>query len=247
MNDWIAAGIAVAAGLVLGSIAARVTQAVLGREGRPDIVRGVASPMGSLVFSLLLIAGLMTGLGFVQPDALDQIPEDLVDYLPKLLSAAIVLLGANVVGQLTGTALDRATGRMTGAAARNVPRITRLTITTFGAILAAAQLGVDTTVINLAVAAVLFSLGLAAALMIGLGSRTVAGGVAAGRAVKRMVAVGDRVELDDIRGTVAAIGSVSIEIDQGDGTSMLVPNSRLLETNVLLARGDVDDVDDPDG
>lgn len=236
MNEWIAAGIAVAAGIVLGSIAGRFTQTTLAKERRPEAIRSVASPLGSLVFSALLIAGLMTALGFVQKEALEQIPEDLVNYLPSVLSAAIVLIGANVIGQLAKTTIERSVARLPGNAARNIPNITRLVIMTFGAILAAAQLGIDTTIINLAVAAVLFSMGLGAALMIGLGSREVAGDVAAGRALKRIVNVGDEIVVDGVEGTVLAVQSVAIEIDAGDGRSILVPNNRVLEKTVTVRR-----------
>ena len=144
MNEWIAAGIAVAAGIVVGSIAGRFTQTTLAKEHRPEAIRSVAAPLGSLVFSAILIAGLMTALGFVQKEALEQIPEDLVNYLPSVLSAAIVLIGANVIAQLAKTAIERAVARMPGNAARNIPNITRLVILNFVGILAGSQLGIYT-------------------------------------------------------------------------------------------------------
>ena len=236
MNDWIAAAIAAGAGLLLGVVFGRLTQRLLGKEGRPDILRASAGPMASVVFSALLVAGLTTALGFVNEEARDQIPQDLVDYIPSVLSAAIVLIGANVLAQLVEPALERSTARVPGSAARNIPRIARLTILAFGGILAAAQLGVDTTIINIAVAALLFSIGLGAALMVGLGSRAVAGEVAAGRAIRRLVHPGDHIVVDDLRGEVIAIQSVAVELATSDGT-MLVPHSRLLGSNVAVERG----------
>jgi small-conductance mechanosensitive channel len=236
MNDWIAAAIAAGAGLVLGVFFGRLAQNFLAREGRPDILRASARPMGSVVFSALLVAGLTTALGFVNKEARDQIPQDLVDYIPSLLSAAIVLIGANVLAQLVQTTLERTTARMPGDAARNVSNAARLTILTFGAILAAAQLGVDTTIINIAVAAVLFSLGLGAALMVGLGSRAVAGEVAAGRAVRRLVSPGDHIVAGDISGTVLDIQSVAVEVEAADG-SVLLPHSHILGHDVAVRRG----------
>ncbi len=239
MNDWIAAAIAAGAGLVIGVVLGRLTQSVLGKQGRPDVLRAASGPLGSVVFSGFLVAGLTTSLGFVNREARDQIPKDLVDYIPSLLSAAIVIIGANVLAQLVQTALERSLARLPGTAARNVPNVARGVILGFGAILAAAQLGVDTTIINIAVAALLFSIGLGAALMIGLGSRDVTGEIAAGRAVRRMVAPGDHITVDEVSGTVLSIQSVAIEIEGADG-ALLVPHSHLLGHHIAVRRSEPD-------
>ena len=236
MNDWIAAAIAAGAGLMLGVLAGRLTQSILGKQGRPDVLRAAARPLASVVFSAFLVAGLTTALGFVNTEARDQIPQDLVDYIPSLLSAAIVLIGANVLAQLVQTALERTVGRMGSSALRNVPSIARMTILAFGGILAAAQLGVDTTIINIAVAALLFSIGLGAALMIGLGSRAVSGEVAAGRAVRRLVAPGDHIDAGGVSGEVLTIQQVAVEVGTDDGT-VLLPHSHLLGHSFSVRRG----------
>lgn len=125
--------------------------------------------------------------------------------------------------------------RVPGSAARNIPNIARISILAFGGILAAAQLGVDTTIINIAVAALLFSIGLGAALMVGLGSRAVAGEVAAGRAVRRLLEPGDHVHVGGISGDVITIQSVALEVATEDGT-VLVPHSHLLGNNISVRR-----------
>lgn len=236
MNDWIAAGIAAGAGLFLGVIFGRLTQSILGRQGRPDVVRAASRPLGSLVFSAFLVAGLTTALGFINKEARDQIPQDLVDYIPSLLSAAIVLIGANVLAQLVQTTLERSLGRLPGTMARNVPNVARMSILGFGAILGAAQLGVDTTIINIAVAALLFSIGLGAALMVGLGSRTVTGEVAAGRAVRRLVSEGDHIDTGTVAGEIIDIQSVALEVATADG-AVLLPHSHVLGHDVAIRRG----------
>ncbi len=237
MNPWISAAIASGVGLLLGIVFGRLTQSVLGKETRPDVMRASAGPVASVVFSAFLVAGLTTALGFVNREARDQIPQDLVDYIPSLLSAAIVLIGANVLAGLVQTTLSRSLARLPGAAARNIPNAARIAILGFGGILAAAQLGVDTTIINIAVASLLFSIGLGAALMIGLGSRAVTGEVAAGRAIRRLVTPGDHVTVGDISGTVLAIQSVAVELDADEG-SLLVPHSHLLGNNITVRRAE---------
>ncbi len=240
MNDWIAAGIAAGAGLLLGGILARFARSLLDREGRPDVVRAASKPLASVIFSVALVIGQVTALGFVNEEARDQIPQDLVDYVPSLLSAAIVLIGASILAQLVQTALEPATARLSGPAARNIPHVARTVIMGFAAILAAAQLGVDTTIINIAVAALLFSIGLGAALMVGLGSRDVSGEVAAGRAVRRLLQPGDHITVGEVSGQVVEIQSVAVEVAAGE-ESILVPHSQVLGQHVTVRRRPPDD------
>jgi small-conductance mechanosensitive channel len=237
VNDWIAAAIAVGAGLVVGAITARLFRRALLRSSKPA-VSASAAPVASVVFSAIFIVGLVVALGFVNPDSLETIPEDLFEFLPRLLAAVIVLIGGNVFATLATTASDKA---LRGTAAHRFgPTAVRWTILSFTAILAAAQLGVDTTIINIAAAALLFGLAAAMALLVGLGGRGVASEVAAGRAWRTTLAVGDRIAAADVGGSsidgvVVEIHPTMIELD-ADGRSILVPNSQLLDVVVERTR-----------
>ncbi|MEZ5340757.1 MAG: hypothetical protein R2706_04710 [Acidimicrobiales bacterium] len=72
-------------------------------------------------------------------------------------------------------------------------------------LLAVAQLGIDTSVINLGVAAIFFGVAASLTLLVGLGGRDVAEQVASTRAVRRLVHEGDQVTLSDVSGTVLSI------------------------------------------
>jgi small-conductance mechanosensitive channel len=201
-------------------------------------VSASAAPVASVLFSVIFIVGLVVALGFVHPDSLETIPEDLFEFLPRLLAAVIVLIGGNIFATLARTATDKA---LRGTAAHRFgPALVRWTILSFTAILAAAQLGVDTTIINIAAAALLFGLAAAMALLVGLGGRGVAAEVAAGRAWRTTLAVGDRIAAADvggaaIDGVVVEIHPTMIELDV-DGRSVLVPNSQLLDVVVERIR-----------
>ena len=60
--NWIAAAIAVGAGIAVGSILARIARSVLSRERHPDGIRNAAGAIASLFFALALIVGLITAL-----------------------------------------------------------------------------------------------------------------------------------------------------------------------------------------
>lgn len=245
MADWIWALIAGFAGLIVGAIAARGVRTFMSKPRRPDVVRQAAAPTASLVFSILLVAGLVTALGLVNEEALDDIPNDLVDFLPEALSALIVIIVGNVVATLAATAVEGALSRSDSRTRRIVPRLVRVVILGFAIILAAAQLGIDTTIINITVAALLFSIGAGAALMIGLGSRDIATEVAAGRALRRLLRPGDRLTIEGLTGEVVEVQSVAVEVRSDDGHHVIVPNSELLSDRITIERSQPSRADEP--
>ena len=92
MNEWIGAAIAVAAGLAVGAVLAVVVRRMLGGDSRPELVKKLSDPLANLAFWIAVVVGLITALGIVNPDSLDQLPQDAVDFLPKLFAALIVFM-----------------------------------------------------------------------------------------------------------------------------------------------------------
>ena len=91
-------------GLVVGSLLAGVTRRVMSADNRPAPIRSAAGAISTVVFSVILIVALITALGIVSPSSLDKLEDDLLDFIPRALAAAIVLIIANVVAQLVETA-----------------------------------------------------------------------------------------------------------------------------------------------
>ena len=113
-----------------------------------------------------------------------------------------------------------------GRAGEKIPTVVKGVITAFAAILAASQLGIDTTVINIVVAGGIFGLALAFSLVVGMGSRPVATEIASGRAVRRMIAPGDLVRTPELSGTVVTLHPTAAELEI-DGEFQLVPYTEL--------------------
>lgn len=237
-TKWLVALTAIVIALIVGIIASRLVRIVMSKESRPEVVRNVAKSVASLVFSLCLIIGLVVALGVVNETALEQLPKDVVAYIPKLLSAAIVLIGANILGAIVTTILEQSLGHVSSTMRRRVPAIARGVITAFAVLIAASQIGIDTQILTLLVAAVFFSIGLSAALVAGLGARDVASELAAGRAVKRLLNPGDLVAYNDTAGRVINLHSVGLELETGDGQTIVVPHSDLLSEAVHISRAE---------
>lgn len=245
MNEWIGALIAVTAGIAVGIIASRIVLSVLNRS-KLAAVRESAPPLAGLALSVGVIIGLLVALGFVAPDQLEELGNDAIAFLPKAIAALVIVIGANVVSTFAAAAVAKSLAG-TGAAARFAPLITKYAILGGGCIIAAGQTGVDTAVVNIAVAALLFGVAGALALLTGLGGRQVAGEIAAGRAWRASLRTGDRIAAvvagsrrgrsDDtetamtVSGVVVDVHPTAVELD-ASGTTVFVPNSRLLDSVV---------------
>lgn len=226
-------------GFVLGSLAAAVARRAASSSSNA-VMQTSASALATLALSLVLIIALVTALGIINQTALNQLVEDVIRFMPRLLSAAIVLIIGNIAGALAEAGVARSLGHVSAELRQRVPLLIKWTIQGFMLVIAANQLGIDTTIISVVVAAVFFGIAAAGALLAGLGGRDVAQQVAAGRAIRRELNVGDLIRLGDIHGEIQAIGSTSTQITSHHDI-VFIPNSEILASSVEIIHAAAED------
>ena len=238
VTDWIIVAGSIGGGIFLGIVASKVVSSVLAAEGRPHPIQEAAKPLGSLAFWGFVIVGLMASLSVLQPQALEDIPRDLIEFLPRVISAAILVIGAAVASSFVLAAITPALARSSPSLQRQVSLIVRSIILGLATVVAVTQLGIDTAVINIAIAAIFFGAAASFTLLVGLGGRDVAHEVAAGRAVRKLISEGDTVTVENITGTVMGIRPTAVELASATGETILVPCSKFVEqTLTLVAEG----------
>ncbi len=235
-RDWIVVAGMLIGGVLVGLVASRLLYRALAKETRPEALREAAPPLSSLVLWGGVIIGLIGALGVISPEALDQMPKDLIAFLPRVLSAAIIVIMANVLSAFALTAIGPALARASAAVQRQVAMVVRGTIIGMAVLLAVAQLGIDTTVVNLGVAAIFFGLAASLTLLVGLGGRKVAGEVAATRTLRRMVKVGDHIQTGDVSGIIVGVHPTAVEVQAGNGDRVLVPSSSIAGQRLVIER-----------
>ncbi len=238
MNDWLLAPAAIVAGIAIGLILSRIVFGFVAAPKRPVAIQDVARPISRLVFATSVVIGLLVAIGFLQPEALDELTGDAIAFIPRMLVAAVIIIVANVLESFASTAISTATGRMPMQVQRQANLVVKATILALAVILAVGQLGVDTAVINLGVAAVFFAVAASLTLLIGLGGQRVAREVAATRALRRLLSVGDKVAVGDIEGVIQSVSPTAIEVRTGDETTVLVPSSHFLTSTFTIDRAD---------
>ena len=194
----------------------------------------VSTLIGRIVYWFVLLIFLVSAaesLGLARVSAtLDM----LALYVPKVFGAAIILLVGVLLGQLVS-------GMVRGAAegvgidyAGGLARITQGLIIIISISVAIGQLEVKTELLNYVIAIALISVGMAAALALGLGSRELVSQILAGIYVRELYEVGQRVRLEalDLDGEIEEIGTAKTLVLRDDGEVVSIANRVLLEHRV---------------
>ncbi len=238
-EKWIWASVAVAGGLILGSICGFLIRRVLGRKGRRPTLQQVATPTSIFVFWVLTAAGALIAIAVSSPDTLRPIPADVLAWLPNVGIAGLLLLAGYALGLMVSTAVGRMVTRASGTRHRGLERGARMAVFAGAVVLALGQLDVDTTTLNILIAAAAFGFAAALAGITIVGAGSVAPDIAAGRNLQRTLRVGSRIESGSITGTIAELGISHLVLDTAGG-AMHVPY-RVIASHPLLIIEDAED------
>lgn len=207
------------------------------RAGVADSLRGlgIKTPLSWLIaqalFLLLLLSFLTTATRLMGLEAVARLLEQLVQFVPNIIAAAIVFVVGGLVAQfVAGLVTTAGVGAGLQNAAR-VGQIVRVLIVVFVAVLALGQLGIDTAILITALTIMIAAFGLALGLALGLGARTVVQHILAGYYLRQRLTAGEPIVLDDVRGEVGGVGSVNTAVTTSEGTVM-IPNTVLIESVV---------------
>lgn len=231
--------------LLVGYLIARLVRGIVGvvlrrvrfdpmveRTGITGSLRGlgVQTPLSEIVaqtlFALLLLSFLITATRLMRLEAVAQLLEQLLLFLPNIIAALIIFLLGGIVAQFVGNLVRTiASGMSYGA---RLGRIVQYLISLFVVVLALDQLGVDTGILVTAITIMIAAFGLALSLALGFGARDVVQHILASYYLRQRLAVGQPIALDQIRGEISNIGSVNTLIRTKAG-NVVVPNRTLLE------------------
>ena len=231
VDPWILALGAVVVGLLSGVVgAARIRRALIkGRENKPEIV-DAARATAIFVFLFFVAIGVVVAIGVSSRDTLRPIPRDLLNYSPHVLAAGMILIAGRAIGFAVAGYLQGALSRSTPRVRTQITETARFLITAAAAVLALRQLGIDTTILNILIGAVLFGLAAAFALLVGFGGRELSRELALGRYLGRILQPGDEIVVGEVKGVVLALHPASIEVMDDNGASVHLTNSLVFRT-----------------
>ncbi|MGF1473328.1 MAG: mechanosensitive ion channel domain-containing protein [Rubrobacteraceae bacterium] len=201
----------------------------VGYSGGPSYLLGISVFWGTILTG---IAGALSILGLA---SLESTMTQLINLSGRTLVAlVIVIAGIMAAGWLSET-IARSAERA-GLRGTNIfRRVVFVTVLALALLLAAAQLGLNTSLLTAIALALLATLGLVAALALGQGLVPLSGNVAASRYVQDGMQEGDFISVNGIEGTVEELGYASVTIRAENDDVYRIPNRTLLE-NIVRTR-----------
>ncbi len=217
-------------------IAVAVLVWVAGRFLKRKLPEQWGNLVGQLVPVLVTAVVVVGALVVIDPAQADQLLQSVIQSVPKVMIAVVVVIIARALGRIVGLFAEAGLRPVSAVLAGRARLLVSGLITGVGLVIAMQQLGVSADIILILVAALAFGTAVAAALGIGLGSVPLARQVAAGRHVAGRYSPGERVQVGDVTGTLVEIGLVSSRIEVADGRAVDVPNADFIEATIAVDR-----------
>jgi|GEM_PF-1785585 len=242
-------------GFIASLLARRIVTAVVRRTGleafaeRAGVARalyavgikqGLAKFLGTLTYLAGLAVTFTAASDAMGLTVVSTLTTNVLRYLPRLLGAGAMLVGAGVLAAVVRATVERlASKRPDVESPKGAARVAHAIIILIGAVLAAEQAGVEvgflTTLLQIGVGI----LGVGLALAFALGFYVVIRNMAARHYYKPLLRVGDVVRIGEDEGTVLRFGPTALVLRTADG-ERIVPCARFLN-NTVVVRSAVED------
>jgi small-conductance mechanosensitive channel len=229
VDRWVWAAIVIVAGLATGTSLGWFVRNRLQRSRHRPAVRRIANASGAFLFWFFTVLGVVFAVGLVSPETLEPLPRQILDYLPRVFAAGLIVIGGWALAIIASNLLAAGLSQATGRPEREFELVIRVTVLTLAGVLALAQLGVNVTIITVLVAAIALTVGASVTILLGHAGRQISGDIAAGRYLRTFVDLGDHVAAAEFEGRVVGIHPATLELEAPDGSRVHAPFSRVLE------------------
>jgi small-conductance mechanosensitive channel len=240
--------LALVVALLLQRLAARLLGALgldelAGRTGAAESLRrvgyeeGPSRLLGLVLFWGVLLTGVAGALSVLGLTSLEQTMNEVVGLSGRLLVALVVLIAgvmaAGWLAELVARGAQEAGLRGGGAFRRAV----FVVVVAVSGLVAAGQLGLETSFLVLLGVVAFATAGLVAALVVAQGLAPLSSNIAAGRYVQEGLEVGDEISVGGVEGRVEELGRAAVVVRSEEGDLYRVPNRILLEGIVRKSTG----------
>ena len=236
--------VVMAIALIVALVLQRLTSRLLEALGLEEIAEGTGAAnslrqigydggpsqlLGLVLFWAVLLLGVAGALSALGLSSLEQTMDKIVNLSGRLLVALVIVIAGTMSAGWLADLVARS-AENAGLRGSNIfRRAVFVTVVAVTGLLAASQLGLETSLLTLIALILLSTVGLVAALALGQGLVPLSGNIAAGRYVQEGLEVGDEISVSGIEGTVEELGYSAVTLRSEDGYLYRVPNRTLLE------------------
>ena len=191
--------------------------------------RGPSRLLGLVLFWTVLLTGVAGALSILGLSSFKEVMDGIVNLAGRALVALVIMIAGVMAAGWLAELVARGSENAGLRGSNIFRRVVFIIVVAVTALVAAAQLGLETSVLVL-LSIVLFStIGLLTALVLSQGLIPLSGNIAASRYVREDIAVGDEISVNGIEGTVEELGHSAIILRSEDGYLYRIPNRTLLE------------------
>ncbi len=158
---------------------------------------------------------------------------NLLRYLPVLLTALVIFMGGMYVAKVVKKTLVRVFESFGMGGSKIVSNVVFYIIAFFMSITALNHAGIDTTIITNNFTIILGAFLFAVALGFGLGSRDVISDLLRTFYARRNYAVGDKIEINGLKGTIESIDNTFLTLKTKEG-KMVIPIKEITENRIKI-------------
>ena len=159
----------------------------------------------------------------------------LLDYLPNILAAVIIIFSGIIIGRLLGDLMASAVARTGVTEGSQVRKIVHFIVLFIASVIAINQVGIDiqflTNLVTIIVAALLFG----ASLAFGLGARTSVSNILGSYYLQKSYHEGNTVKIDNEEGVIIKITSTAVHLKTKNG-EVIIPAKDFNEQTTTLIK-----------
>lgn len=182
-----------------------------------------------LVYFLVLLLLAKTAVDALGLVAISNAIGSFFGYLPNIFAALLLLILGSTVGQFAGQTVAQSAESAGIDFAPALGRLVSGLILFVCAMMAIAQLRIDTDIVRIVTSFVLAGAALAFGLSFGLGTRDVIRNVAAGFYARQVLVVGRPIDVAGQQGILRAITATHLIVQTADGQETTVANATFLD------------------
>jgi small-conductance mechanosensitive channel len=254
MIDWtpkaVAAVVLLVAGYVFARFVGRIVtlladklglQTAADRSGLSEsmqhmgIRRSMPAIVGTITFWLLMCVFFMAAFNFLELTSLSSAMAQVINYIPKLIVAAVVVVVGLLVASLVRGVVATSADRVGISYAQYLANACYYVLAFLTFIAAFGQLQIEFPLLEKLILIAFGALGIGFGLSFGLGGRDVMAGILAGYYLRQRLHAGDQVTVCGMEGTVREVGPTATIIET-DEAGLLnrhsVPNTKMLNEAV---------------
>lgn len=189
--------------------------------------------ISKICFFFIFLIFLISTADVLELDGLSNTIDKLLHYLPNLIGAFIIFFVASIAGHFAKESILKMGDTLRINFSGALGNMAYYSILLIGLILAIGQLKIETAFLTHVIEIILVSTGVAMALSLGIGSREVSKNLISGVYLKESLREGAQVRVGEYEGELVAIKPVCFELRDKDGGSIILPNSRLLDCEII--------------